>query len=42
MWKKRGRRSTGDNWWWNEEVKESISRKKDEYQVISRNSAEEV
>ena len=21
-WKKRGRRSKGDTWWWNEEVKE--------------------
>ena len=26
-WKKRGR-SKGDTWWWNEEVKEAVSRKK--------------
>ena len=24
--KKRGRRSKGDTWWWNEEVKEAVSR----------------
>ena len=27
--KKRGRRSNGDAWWWNEEVKEAVSRKKE-------------
>ena len=25
---KRGRRSKGDTWWWKEEVKEAVSRKK--------------
>ena len=23
-WKKRGRRSKGDTWWWNKEVKEAV------------------
>ena len=27
-WKKRGRRSKGDIFWWNEEVKKAVSRKK--------------
>ena len=27
--KKMGRRSKGDTWWWNEEVNEAVSRKKD-------------
>ena len=24
-WKKMGRRSKGDTWWWNKEVKEAVS-----------------
>ena len=27
--KRRGGRSKGDTWWWNEEVREAVSRKKD-------------
>ena len=27
--KNSGRRSKGDTWWWNEEVKEAVSRKKE-------------
>ena len=38
--KKRCRRSKGDTWWWNEEVKEAISRKKDAHMVMCRNSSE--
>ena len=26
-WMKRGRRSKGETWWWNGEVKEAVSRK---------------
>ena len=32
--KKRGRRSKGDTWWFNEEVKQAGSRKKDRRQCI--------
>ena len=39
--KKRGRRSKGDTWWWNEEVKEAISKNKNGHNVICRNSPEE-
>ena len=34
-------RRKGDLWWWNEEVKESVSRKKDASNVMLRNSTEE-
>ena len=27
--KKKGRRDQGDTWWWNQDVKEAITRKKD-------------
>lgn len=27
--KKKGRRHQGDTWWWNEDVKKAIARKKD-------------
>ena len=27
--KKKGRRDQGDTWWWNEDVKKAIARKKD-------------
>ena len=40
-WKKKGRKSNGDMWWWNEEVKEAVYRKKDAHKVMCRNSAEE-
>ena len=32
--KKRGRRSKGDTWWWNEEVKEAVSRKKEAHKTM--------
>ena len=31
---KRGWRNKGDTWWWNEEVKEAVSRKKEAHKVI--------
>ena len=31
---KRGRRNKGDTWWWNEEVKEAVSRKKEAHNAI--------
>ena len=31
---KRGRRSKGDTQWWNEEVKEAVSKKKETYKVM--------
>ena len=33
--KKRGRRSKGVIWWWNEEVEEAVSRKKDAHKTMS-------
>ena len=39
--KKRGRRSKGDTWRWNEWVKEEVSRKKDEHRTMCRHSTEE-
>ena len=39
--KKRGRRNKGATWWWNEEVKEAVSREKEAHKVMSQNSAEE-
>ena len=41
MWKEEGRRSKGDTWWWNEEVKEAVSRKKESHNVMCQNSTEE-
>ena len=32
------RRSKGDIWWWNEEVKEAVSRKKDAHKAMYQNS----
>ena len=37
--KRRGR-SEGDTWWWNEEVKEAVSRKKLEHKAMRQNSTE--
>ena len=39
--KKRGSRNKGDTWWWNEGVKEAVSRKKEAHKAICQNSTEE-
>ena len=39
--KKMWRRSKGDTWWRNEEVKEVVSRKKEAHKAMCRNSTEE-
>ena len=39
--KKRGRRSKGDTWSWNEEVNEAVSRKKEAHKAMCQNSTEE-
>ena len=39
--KKRGRRSEGDTWWWNEEVKDAISLKKEAHKAMCQNSTQE-
>ena len=39
--KKRGRRSKGDTWWWNEDMKEAVSRKKDAYKAMCQHNTEE-
>ena len=36
----RGRRSKGDTWWWNEEMKKAVSRKKGAHKAMCRNSSE--
>ena len=38
--KKRGRRSKGDTWWWNEEVNEAVSMKKDAHKAMCQNITE--
>ena len=38
--KKRERRSKGDTWWWNEEVMEAVSRKKEAHKAMCQNSTE--
>ena len=38
---KRVRRSEGDTWWWDEEVREVISRNMDVHKVMCWNSTEE-
>ena len=38
--KKMGRRK-GDTWWWNEDVKGTVSRKKDAHKAMCQNSIEE-
>ena len=35
---KRWRRSKGDTWWWKEDVKEAVSRKKDAHKAMCHNS----
>ena len=39
--KKRGRRSKGYTWWWNEEVMGAVSRKKEAHKAMCQNSTEE-
>ena len=39
--KTRHRRNRGDSWWWNEDVKEAIARKKDAYKELCKNNTEE-
>ena len=39
--KKRGRRSKGDTLWWNEDIKEAVSRKKDAHKAMCQNNTEE-
>ena len=39
--KKRGRRSKGDIWWWNEEVKVAVSKKKDAHKAVFQIKTEE-
>ena len=34
-------RIKGDTWWWNEEVKEAVSRKKEAHKAMCQNNAEE-
>ena len=34
-------KTKGDAWWWNEEVKEAVSRKKDAHKAMCWNSTEE-
>ena len=36
--KTKGRRRKGDIWWWNEEVKETVSRKKEAHKAMFENS----
>ena len=38
---RRGRTSKGDIWWWNEEVKEAASRKKEAHKAMCQDSTEE-
>ena len=38
MWEDEGRRSKGDTWWWNEVVKEAVSRKKEAHKAMCQNN----
>ena len=38
--KKKGRRDQGDTWWWNEDVKEEIARKKDVHKEMCKRGTE--
>ena len=40
-WKKRWGRSKGDAWWWNEEVKAAVTRKKNTHKATCQNNTEE-
>ena len=40
-WKKRGWKSKGDTWWYDEEVKDAVLRKKDADKTMCQNSTEE-
>ena len=40
-WMKRERRSKGDIWWWNEEVKEEVSKKKGAHKAMCQTKTEE-
>ena len=40
MWEEKGEEVEGDTWWWNEEVKEAISRKKDAHKAMCHNNTE--
>ena len=40
-WMKSGRRNEGDTWWWNEKVKEAVSRKREAHKAMCQNSTEE-
>ena len=39
-WMKRGR-NEADTWWWNEEVKDAVSRKKEAHKAMCHNSTVE-
>ena len=39
--KKRWRRSKGDTWWWNEDVKEPVTRKKEAHKAMCQNNNQE-
>ena len=41
MWEEEGRRSNGVTLWWNEEVKEAVSRKKEAHKEICQNNTED-
>ena len=38
---KRGEKSKGGTWWWNGEVKEAVSRKKDAHEAMCQDNTEE-
>ena len=40
-WNKRGRRSKGDTWLLNEDMKDAVSRKKDAHKALCQNSTDE-
>ena len=39
--KSRGRLSKEDTWWWNEDVKEAVSRKKDAHKTVCQDNTDE-
>ena len=38
--KKKGMRDHGDTWWWNEDMKEAIARKKDAHKEMCKSRTE--